>query len=959
MEQFLRLVAKDLHDNFMDGLKGLSDVTVVFPNRRARLFFDGYMSELCDSPLWSPSYMTIEELFRSQSSLEIADQYKLVSILYNVYCEQMGSDEELDSFWNWGELMLNDFNEIDRSLADSARLFACLENHREVTEQSFLSDEQNEILKSFFRGFNGHETALKQKYIRIWNALGPIYDRFRSILRKSGEAYDGMLQREVAETLDPSGFGSRTVAFVGFNSLDRAEHELFSKLKESGNAIFYWDYDRKYIDDAKSEAGLFMRSNLADFPNRLDASHFANMQGTKKFTIIETGSDSAQARYIPDWLDSLEGEADNDTAIVLCDESLLQPVLHSIPSEKTASMNITMGFPLGEIPLYGFMEALIDIQHSILKKEERLSVMQVCRILNNPLAECISEKAGQLSRELRQSHFSSTPVSELREKAGTGILFSPCHDVTSLLKNLRQVLSTLAGTVGQSNMDTVFQPMYAEAIFRMYTQVNRFISLVDENVLDLTPEMLCRLLCKVFRSTTVPFHGEPVSGIQILGLIETRNLDFRNVLVLSASEGYLPSGTSESSFIPYSIRKAFGLVTMTEKSAVSAYNFQHLLQRSDNVTMVYNGNTDNSSIGKGQMSRYLLQVIVGEENVRRIRLSSKYTADATGEELSCAKDDAILQALYNRYDANRSGCYLSPSAINSYLDCRFSFYLKYIAGIKRPDSGSDEIAPNVFGSIFHRTAELAYNRLAEENGRMITANAIRAILKDRKLLESFITSAFDEELFNGKHMEASEYNGIQEVNFEVIRIYIENILKSDISYTPFEYIGSEEKEMKHALQIDTADAERPQTDVLISGRIDRIDCRDGIYRIADYKTGKDNARKDGINDIEELFSGKERNKYAFQIFCYALIAQYDRKYSGRKLAPVLLYVRKAVNQENNLPYTTMCGTPLTDFTGTVAEKFEARLKETIAEIFDPNVPFSQTEDTEHCKHCDFKSICRR
>ena len=328
MEHFLEFAARDLFDNFLDRETGLSDITVVFPNRRARLFFDEYLSRCTDTPIWSPRYVTIEELFQSQSSLRVADHLQLVSLLYKSYVQVTHTDESLDSFWSWGELLLADFEDIDRNMANADSLFRMLSEQKEMdTDHTFLTQEQADAIHEFFAGLkNAGQTRIQQEYMSVWASLGGIYKLFRSTLLEMGLAYDGMLQRQVAECLDAGNFTSRQYAFIGFNGLDAAEKRLFQVLNQAGKALFYWDYDIAYTNDPNHESGLWLRENLKLFRNRLPEDLFDRLSKEKDITVIQAKTDSGQAAYIPEWIKGLECKPDRNCAIVLADNALLQSV---------------------------------------------------------------------------------------------------------------------------------------------------------------------------------------------------------------------------------------------------------------------------------------------------------------------------------------------------------------------------------------------------------------------------------------------------------------------------------------------------------------------------------------------------------------------------------------------------------------------------------------------------------
>ena len=960
MEPFLKTVAEDLYDKFGAEGSGLADITVVFPNRRARLFFDDCIAACSTQPIWSPQYTTIEELFHSQSDLRPADRIEMVTLLHKIYLEELHSDESLDSFWSWGELMLADFDDVDRNLAPAGQLFSLLREQREITDLSFLTEEQTKALEQFFGEMkNAQPTELRKHYQAVWSVLGNIYDRFHKLLEEKGIGYNGMIQRRVINNLDTERFTARKYAFVGFNSLDGAERELFRAIQKAGKALFYWDYDPAYTESSLlHEAGRFLRDNLKEFPNELPREHFDGMHKAR-LTIVETSTDNAQARFIPQWLESLGTEkAGKETAIVLADENLLQPVLHSIPQERINNVNITMGYKLSETSLYNLVNALIDMQRLAAKNKGKLSIQSLSRVLGNPMTAALSENATKILEDLRKTRRMFPDTTALTNSKELAVMFCTTTDNLSLLQYLLSVLKALVPVIRERADDTLFQPLNQEALYRIYTQINRLYSLAESGSLEISTDTLCRLIRSVLSTTTVPFHGEPAVGMQIMGLIETRNLDFKNVLLLSAQEGTLPKSGQTASFIPYNIRVAFGLTTMQDKSAVSSYNFHHLLQRAENVTMVYNGNADAPGIGKGQISRYLLQLIVGGAEISRITLKTD-RKDTDAVTLSVEKTPDVLEKLCSMYDYSNAKLFLSPSALNRYMNCKLQFYLAQVAKLKKPNDTDTEIDYAMFGTLFHRSAELAYNSLAATDGT-VTRAAIDALLKDSVRLEGFVKQAFHDEYFDKKDVNKADYSGSQSINFDVIAKYLQQILRMDMElYAPFRYIGSETSGYQYAIQVPHPLKPGSQFPVRLKGIIDRMDCKDGILRIVDYKTGRE---KETPKTIDELFPPtkyKDRKKEAFQIMYYAYIMSMQPQFSKYRLAPTLLYTRTSSKPTKEDIYYKIGNDVLTDFTSQCGPQFEEKLKAIITEIFNPAIPFDPTDDKETCRNCDFASLCGR
>lgn len=961
MEQFLKITAQNLYDNYCSDVTGLSGITVVFPNRRARLFFDDYLAQCSSQPFWSPNYLTIEELFQSQTDIEQADPIELVCKLYTIYKEVTNSNETLDSFWSWGEIMVADFEDIDKNLANTQQLFAVLKEQNIISKDlSFLSEEQQETIKYFFDEMgNKKETNLKEKFYGIWGSLEAIYTKFRSSLQSENRAYSGMLQRSVIEHLDISRFTSEKYAIIGFNSLTKVEEALFKFLQANGKAIFYWDYDKSYVSNPAHEAGMFMRHNLKLFPNTLtDCELFNNVEKPKQIEIIEATTNNEQARFIPNWLEKMGNKRDKECAIVLCDETLLQPTLHSIPDSMVNAINVTMGYAMTETTLYNLISLLLDMQRAFPHNSGKCNITDCTHILSNPFVKQLSSQTDKLMAGLAKYKQRLVTLESLHTDDALNTIFRTTGSNSELTQYLLDVLTLLSPAIANQNNKDLFKPLNQEALYRLFTTINRVHSLIETGLLDIKQETLCRLLRNLIAHITIPFHGEPIIGMQIMGLIETRNLDFKHILLISANEGNLPKTSSESSFIPYSVRNAFGLTTMKLKSAVSSYNFYHLLQRAESITMLYNSCTSDSGIGNGEISRYLLQLLCERNDISVKSLNSSRDNHPLGE-YSVSKSKRILDILLH----NRQGeeiLVLSPSAINQYIDCPLRFYFQRIAGLKEPEKPSGDIDSALFGTLFHKCAEDIYNYLATENGNnTITKEAISRLLEDKGAIENYVKSTFNELVFDGRDVSPNDYNGTQSINYSVICKYLENLLKLDMNhYAPFTYIGSESKGYERIINIPHPFETGKDLKVRLIGIIDRMDSKDGIIRIVDYKTGR---KKNEPKDVAELFTpGKNRNSQVLQIFYYAYTVCCQPEFKEKKIAPVLLHTRHSSGADENMVYMNIDNESVTDFTNSHCNDFGEELKSLLCEIVDPEIPFTQCEDAETCKYCPFKStICNK
>ena len=957
MQPFLQLVAHDLYTKIGNDL---SRTVLVFPNKRANLFFNEYLAEESDQPIWSPAAMSISDLLQKLSVQKVGDPIRLVCELYKVFKEETESRETLDDFYFWGELLISDFDDVDKNMVDADKLFSNLQDLKNLMDDyEFLDEEQEEAIRQFFQNFSiERRTELKEKFISLWDKLGIIYHRYREKLAELGIAYEGMLYRNVIEQLDTDRLKYDKYVFVGFNVLNKVEKEFFQKLQKAGKAMFYWDYDLFYTQRiSKHEAGEFIKRNLIDFPNELPESYFDIFRKPKKIRYISASTENAQARFLPEWVKATQTHttqivSEKENAIVLCNEALLLPVLHSIPQD-VQNVNITMGFPLAQTPVYSFINAAMELQTNGYRPDTgRFTYEAVSKILKHPYTRQLSDHATRLERELTKTNRFYPLPSELKKDGFLTILFTPQSNIRELCDYLLRLIKSISILYRkEGEYDDIFNQLYRESIFQSHLKINRLYSLIESGELSVRTDTLKRLITKVLTASNIPFHGEPAIGLQIMGVLETRNLDFRNLIMLSLNEGQLPKAGGESSFIPYNLRKAFGMTTIEHKNAVYAYYFYRLIQRAENIPLLYN--TSSNGLNRGEESRFMLQLLVeGPHEITREYLEAGQSPQNTLE-IQIEKTPEILRRLYRAYDtAQPESVILSPSALNTYLDCRLRFYYRYVAGLKTPDEVSAEIDSALFGTIFHLSAQLAYTDLTA-NGKMIQREDLERLLRDEIKLQGYVDQAFKQELFKVALEEKPEYNGVQLINSKVIVSYLKQLLRNDLQYTPFEMVAMEKK-VSEKITIQTALG--PLT-LRLGGTIDRMDAKEGTLRIVDYKTG--GSPKIPAN-IEQLFTPSEtRPNYIFQTFLYAAIM--SRK-QPLMVAPALLYIHRAAS-ESYSPVIEMGEPrkpkiPVNNF-AFFEDEFRERLQALLEEIFDEKELFTQTEDMKKCAYCDFKVICKR
>ena len=959
MESFLKLVAADLYKH-TEG--NLAHTAVVFPNKRAGLFFNEYLAQESDSPIWSPAYVSISELFRSLSPWEVGDPVKLVCELYKIFRRETQSTETLDDFYFWGEMLISDFDDADKNRVDTDKLFSNLQDLRNIMDDyTFIDDEQEEAIRQFFQNFSiERRTALKERFISLWNVLGNIYKGFRESLASQNIAYEGMMYRHVIEHLDVDKLPYEKYIFVGFNVLNKVEHTLFTQLKDAGKAVFYWDYDEFYMKENRQavthEAGEFIRRNLRDFPSPLSGELFKNLSKPKEVHYIASSTENAQARYLPQWIRNNLTTPEKETAVVLCNEALLQPVLHSLPAE-VKHVNITMGFPLSQTPVYSFLIALLELHtHGFNFKSGRYTFQSVVTLLKHPYTRQLTGQAELLEKELtRNNRFYPLP-GELGKDEFLTRLFTPLSGNLNLCIRLSETLQQVAGiyqanTSGTEDTDA-FNQLYRESLFKAYTTINRFRTLIEEDELTVQSETFRRLLVKVLSATNIPFHGEPAIGMQVMGVLETRNLDFRHLVLLSVNEGQLPKSGGDSSFIPYNLRKAFGMTTIEHKIAVYAYYFYRLLQRAERITLIYNTSSD--GLNRGEWSRFMLQFLIEWPHpITRQFLEAGQSPQGTSP-ITVEKTPDVMRRMQSLFDVRANPkAKFSPSALNYYLDCPLKFYYRYVAGLSAPDEVSAEIDSATFGSIFHYAAEHIYKDLTT-HGKVINKEALETLLRNEVKLQDYVDTAFKKLFFNVPQNEKPEYNGIQLINSAVIARYLKQLLQNDLRYAPFTFIASE-MEVDEPIDIQTP---KGVIKSRIGGIIDRMDSKDGTLRIVDYKTGGD---ADTPPHVESLFiPDKKRSNYVFQTFLYAAIM--CRKQPTMKIAPALLYIHRAAT-ETYSPVIQMGESrkpkeAVEDFSK-YEKEYRERLQRLLEEIFNPEKSFTQTEIIEKCTYCDFKALCKR
>ena len=999
MKAFLKIVAKDMLEKYGTDM---SDIAVVFPNKRASLFLNSYLAQLARKPIWTPTYITISDLFRRHTDLKVADPIKSICDLHKTFVKCTGIDETLDHFYGWGQLLLSDFDDVDKNMVDAKQIFANLSDIHELDDVSYLTDYQKQMIKKFFSNFSDdHNSELKKRFLQLWCHFYDIYVEFNKRLTQQGLAYEGALYRNVANN-ENIAFRHKKYLFVGFNMMQKVELNLCDRLMKQGKAAFYWDYDQYYMD-GNNEAGHYIRQFLPYYPNELadypQQEIYNNMTKNKDITYISAPTENIQARYVNTWLkENGRYKMGRNVAIVLSDESLLQSVIHSLPPE-VGSVNITIGYPLQQTPFYSLIQQLIQLQgigHPKFSDTYRLHYVLIA--LRHPYTRYISEKYTDLQNKLNEQKrfYPSREFLSMDGDEGLSLLFRDLEgtnapkgtdkergtdkekDTTSqdeYNKKLITYLLDVLRTIG-IHAKKLEDPLFHESLYRTYTLLNRLQDLIMAGDLQVDIITLERLIQQLIQTTSIPFHGEPAEGIQVMGVLETRNLDFDHILVLSCNEGKLPKGVNDSSFIPFTLRNAYGLTTVENKVAIFAYYFHSMLQRAHDITLTYNNATEDGQ--SGEMSRFMLQMMVeSQHSIKRRTLTAgqKPLRPAYNEEQKTDEVMAVLDDIKM----------ITPTFLNTYQRCQKQFYYKYVKGLLEPDEiDEDEVDNKIFGNIFHRAAELFYYTFAskediavDDRGKqrlihpiVISAGDLDNALKDSSLVYRLVDQAFREELFKVSSSDYHpKYNGLQLINKEVIASYLRQLITIDRRQAPFTIIGMEIV-VSTTLGVATARGEKL---FRIGGFIDRLDAvaANGNpsaggnlaerIRVIDYKTGR--AQATHPKDIDEVFGTtpqamNKHSDYYLQAILYSLIIKNDRRFNPAQepVSPGLLFIQNAGSEDYDP--TLKLGKELLSDVAPLEAEFTEHLRSLLADIYNPAVPLKPTEDKKRCIYCPYAALCK-
>ena len=890
----------------------------------------------------------------------------------------------------------------------------------------YLTQEQRELVARFWQGFNGQGdqplSPPKQAFLTFWNVLNRVYTGFRAHLQERGLGYEGMMTRAVAESLGQLATDNPfpRVAFVGFNAFYAAEEQVVRWFVRQAGADAFWDVDAHYLNDPVQEAGQFFRryrkrpALAATLPDPLPQHFYAD--GPRDIEIVGVPLEVGQAKLVGNVLQELIDRGDfvpERTAIVLPDQNLLFPVLHALPA-AIRRVNVTMGYPLRNTSLYSLVEQLLRLQEGKRLRSSNHASQSgyefhhtaVLAILRHPYVNPIDHAAMQLLiRRIEDENRIYLRPEELHRTPFLQRLFQPVNAVPEtftyllrLLKDLHDHITTdatpsstqpthpespptsnpladhptsnpqsptpnpLTDSEDHPDPDLVLPVLEKELIYHLYIHVNRLKALSEENQFQFEQVTFLKLFRQLMQSLRLPFTGEPLRGLQIMGVLETRNLDFDHVFILSANEGTYPPREVGHSFVPGNLRRGFGLPTPDQQDAIYAYTFYRLLHRAKQVYLIHN--TEDTPALSGEMSRFLYQLLYESEpqgddtyrypdahgafRIRRRTLSAPVRT-IPPQPIAIEKEPSVRERLNVYTEVGLSG--LTPSALNTYLDCRLKFYYKYVAGLRESEGVQDDVDPAVFGNVLHKAMERVYQRYVEQSGQTtVTAEAIEGF--KGKPLDRAVQEGFQEH-FRGQADKTLTLEGRNLIAYDIVRKMADRILDTDAQYAPFEVVSLErEADTGYArlLPVPVGDA---SVTVRLKGIIDRVDRKGDTVRVVDYKTGRDEKK---IKSIASLFDreDKQRNKAAMQAMFYAFLYEPGAT-PDERITPGLVNAKELFGDQFD-PRLILDKHPVDDFRPYAAE-FTRALTGLLAELYDPAVPFTQTDDLKKCDYCPFVRLC--
>lgn len=889
----------------------MEDLVLILPSKRAGGFLKNYLLQTTEQTSFAPKIISIEEFIEELSGLKIIHSVELLFKSYQAYknCKNIPEKEDFESFSSWSTALINDFNEIDRYLVDTDRFFRYLNSIKTLEKWN----SQNE------------QTTLIENYLQFWNQLPEFYDTLKDNLLNEGVGYQGLVYRKAAEDIEHyvSREHLQNHIFIGFNILNNAEQHIIQELLETGLTSIYWDMDAFFYSDEKHSASYFLRKYQKEWKLFSKASSFNTTNhyiGEKNIKLVEVQKNIGQAKYVGHLLESYSQEELDQTAIVLADESLLQPVLNSLP-KNILSVNITMGVPLRSFPGAIFFEILLHLHQ---KSTEMLYFKDVLAILNHPLVSLVLDKSQEIMAKMKSQNSTHITLQQLKDLSGDSnnevidLLFGDWQNKSEhALHSCLQLLLIAKERCAQHSVERVI-------LFKLFTIFKKIESLNLRFSHINTITSIHRLYLDLISRTPMEFEGDTYKGLQIMGVHETRVLDFENIIMLSVNEGILPSGKSNSSFITYDLKHEFGLPLYNEKDAVYTYHFYRLLQRARNIVLCYN--THSEGLNSGEKSRFILQLEIDSQplhTIERVVVNPPVRIIAK-EPKNIAKTSEVMERIK---EIAKTG--FSPSSLTNYIRNPIDFYYQKVLRIDESQEIEETVAYNTLGTIVHDTLQEFYEPLI---GKFLTVEALKNL---KSAIEKEISRQFKKTFRQGNFS-----TGKNLIIFEVAKRFISNFIDYEINEVKK---GNKIKilniESDLNVQISSEEIDFP---IRIRGKVDRVDEYNGTLRIIDYKTG---LVKQGDLEIVDWNLITQDYKYskAVQVLAYALMIQNDLKLTAAEAGIISFknlnsgFLKFGTKETKNSKTKDQTVTP------EILDLFIVELKKLILEICDPETPFIEKE----------------
>jgi len=964
MKPFLKEVAEDLVAQLKDNLQ---HTAIIFNNKRPAAYLQNHLADIIKKPFWSPSFFTIQEFFALSTNLKIADSFTQFFTLYQQYNRLLklsGSNAmELHQFYPIARIILSDFSQIDNDLVDADKLFKELEDIAEIDHQfEYLTSEQQQFLKNFWRSYSeGKQKRQQEQFIKMWRRMPDLYHAFHAALKEMGLITMGQVYRQLAtgmatlpDFIQP--FMQGKLVFVGFNALTQAEALVFKLWQDEGRALFYFDTDTYYINDKIQEAGLFLRKNLekTGLINALGESRTLIKARAKTIDVYQTQGQTAQAKILDQALQKDYPSIENNdgpgkVAIILADESLLLPVLQTIPAHYNLgqerhplNLNVTMGYPLVASSIFGLADLWLSVQTQMADNQLSVNFKEVEAFLSHPLTGISERTRDKIQLKLIAEQLVEVPVLRLIGQKGLfELFFTKVSSAAAATLALQKVLKFV---LEQQLENKILKQTETELFVAVIKELNRLHDALNThlNAANHTNELpfVLSLIQRAVQGISVPLAGEPLQGIQVMGLLESRNLDFEKIYILGVNEGVLPQINISPSFIPDSIRRAHGLPVIENQDAISAYMFYRLLQRAEKISLVYNAQSDDNNTG--EPSRFLRQLEY-ESGYQFNYLQHQQNISTESKIKVEIKKDPQVMGILNKYLTGETR--LSATALTTYINCPLQFFYKYVAKIEEPKEIAENVEANIIGLMLHWILETFYRELVLTHPEI----SKERIKQQRKIIPALAERAFAKIIFNNENHPVA-HNGMQKVVLAIVEEYANIILDYDENHAPFQIISLEKKDqITFKFEVNS----NPQS-IALFGIIDRIDQKNGIVRIVDYKTGNDDLRFSSMADVFDT-NGKKQNKALLQTLFYTHV--FEQANAKEWVEPNIYSVRN-MRKEGSLFIDTNEKTELSgDRLQVVKGEFIEMLRLKLSELFDENIPFRPTTVETSFTYSPYVTLC--